>query len=65
MDRNWRGSIPRTSRYHTAINRERPDPHSFFVQRAYFCTRALLVHVFVVRVLYDDNFHHRVNTDED
>ena len=34
MDRNWRGSIPRTSRYRTAIDRERPDPHDLFVQRA-------------------------------
>ena len=26
MDRNWRGSIPQSSRYHTAIGRARPDP---------------------------------------
>jgi hypothetical protein len=26
MDRDWRGSIPPPSRYHTAIGRARPDP---------------------------------------
>jgi hypothetical protein len=26
MDRDWRGSIPRSPRYHTAIGRARPDP---------------------------------------
>lgn len=26
MDRDWRGSIPQSSRYHTAIGRARPDP---------------------------------------
>jgi hypothetical protein len=26
MDRDWRGSRPRSPRYHTAIGRARPDP---------------------------------------
>ena len=34
MDRNWRGSDPRTSRYRVAITRYRLDPYDLFVQRA-------------------------------
>ena len=51
MDRDYHGSTPLSNRYRIAIDRERPDPHNLFIQRAGFCTRALLVHVFVVRVL--------------
>ena len=64
MDRDWRGSNPRTSRYRGAIDRERPDPHNIFVRRAGFCTRALFVHVFVVRVLTGDYLTRLIPRDE-
>jgi hypothetical protein len=62
MDRNWHGSNPPSNRYRGAIDRERPRKIN---PRQLFCTRALLVHVFVVRVLYDGNLNGRVNSNED
>ena len=64
MDRDWRGSNPLSNRYRGAIDRERPKSRNIFVRRAGFCTHALLVHIFVVRILYDDNLNGRVDTDE-
>jgi hypothetical protein len=69
--RRWTAIGVGALRAHTAIGSLSPAivsiPTTFLYNaqgRAPFCTRALLVHIFVVRVLCDGYLNGRVDTDE-